>query len=87
MSAPGGRQHDVRRLDRTRHSISQGTGDKEHGPISPGEVQLRELEYELKLKQAELEDAKERRAQEIQVRNLELQLEQQRAKTAESQLT
>lgn len=59
--------------------------NKEVGPISPGEVQLRELEYELKLKQAELADEKDRRAHEVQIRELELQLEQQRSKTAESQ--
>ena len=55
--------------------------EKERGPISPGEVQLRELEYELKLKQAEAEDAKLQRSHIERMQELELQLEQERSKT------
>jgi hypothetical protein len=58
---------------------------KEQGPISPGEVQLKELEFELKVKQAEIEDAKLRRAHEEKLRELQLQIEKEKAKAADSQ--
>lgn len=57
---------------------------KEAGPISPGEVQLRELEYELKVKQAEIEDSKSQREHETHLRELEIELEKERSKAAES---
>ncbi|MEO1616061.1 MAG: hypothetical protein AAFV88_09445 [Planctomycetota bacterium] len=57
---------------------------KEAGPISPGEVQLRELEYELKIKQAEIEDATNQREHEKHLRELEIELERERSKAAES---
>lgn len=57
---------------------------KEQGPISPGEVQLRELECDLKVRQAEVEDEKLRRSHELQIRDLELQIEKEKAKAAES---
>lgn len=58
--------------------------NKEQGPISPGEVQLRELEFDLKVKQADIEDAKLRRSHELKVRELELQIEKEKARSAES---
>lgn len=57
---------------------------RERGFISPGEVQLKELEYELKLKEAEFEDKRQREAHERRMRELELQLELQRTQQAEA---
>ena len=62
----------------------QALQSKEQGPISPGEVQVRELEYELKLKNAQIEDEKQQREHDLRIRELELQLEQQRTQSAQA---
>lgn len=62
----------------------QALENKAQGPISPGEVQLRELEYELKIKEAEKEDARQQREHELQIRELELRLEQQRTEASQA---
>lgn len=59
--------------------------EKDRAPISPGEVQLRELQYELKLKEAEAEDNRGREAHQLQVKQLELQIEQEKARLAEAE--
>lgn len=53
---------------------------KEKAPISAGEVQLRELEYELKLKEAAAEDARHREQHVERVKALELQIEQEKSR-------
>ncbi len=58
--------------------------EKERGPISPGEVQLRELEYELKLKEAERSDQQALRQHEVRIKELELEMERERARTADT---
>jgi hypothetical protein len=57
---------------------------KEKGPLSPGEVQLKELEYELKLKEAEINDNRRREEHEKLIRELELQIEQEKTRQAEA---
>jgi hypothetical protein len=57
----------------------------EAGLISPGEVQLRELEYSLQLRKAEAEDQRQRAAHEKQVKELELQIEKERTRWAEAE--
>lgn len=57
--------------------------DKDRSPITPGQVQLKELEYGLKIKEAELEDARRRNAHAERVKELELEIEQERTRQAE----
>lgn len=57
----------------------------EAGLISPGEVQLRELEYSLQLRKAEAEDQRHRETHEKQVKELELQIEKERTRWAEAE--
>lgn len=57
---------------------------KDKAPISAGEVQLKELQYNLQLKEAEAEDNRQREAHERQIKELELQIEQERARHAQS---
>lgn len=52
---------------------------KESGPISPGEVQLKELEFELQLKAAEAADSRLREEHLERIKALELKIEQERA--------
>lgn len=65
--------------------LLQQLQEKECGPISPGEVQLQELQYELKLKEAEAEDTRLQEAHQLQVKQLELQIEQEKAHVAEAE--
>ncbi len=58
---------------------------KDKAPISPGEVQLRELQYALRLREAETEDQRKREAHELRIKELELQIEQEKRQQAESQ--
>lgn len=58
---------------------------KEMQPISPGEVQLRELEYELKLKEAESEDRRQREIHTARMRELELEIEENKSRQAEAE--
>jgi hypothetical protein len=58
---------------------------KEQGLISPGEVQLKELEFELRLREAENEDRRRREAHEMRVKELELQIEQENSRSAEAE--
>lgn len=58
---------------------------KERGPISPGEVQLQELEYELRLKEAEQEDQQAARVHEQRIKELELEIERERTQAAQVQ--
>ena len=55
---------------------------KEQGPISPAEVQIRELDFELRLREAEQEDRRRHEMHERQIKELELQIEQERTKCA-----
>lgn len=58
---------------------------KEKGPLSPGEVQIRELEFQLRLREAESEDNRLREAHERQVRELELKIQQEKTRAAEAE--
>lgn len=58
---------------------------KEKAPISAGEVQLQELEYELKLKDAESDDARHREQHAERLRELELQIEEEKRKHVEAE--
>ncbi len=55
---------------------------KEQGPISPAEVQIRELDFELRLREAEQEDRRRHETHERQIKELELQIEQERTRCA-----
>ncbi len=57
---------------------------REGGPISPGEVQLQELQYELDLKEAEAADNRAREAHLERVKELELAIESERAECAKA---
>jgi len=57
---------------------------KESAPITPGEVQLRELEYELKLKEAEADDARESERHQERIRELELQIQKEQSRQTEA---
>lgn len=52
---------------------------KELGPISPGEVQLKELEFELQLKAAETADSRLREEHLERIKTLELKIQEERA--------
>lgn len=56
---------------------------KDKGPISPGEVQLKELEFNLRLREAEIEDRRRRELHEKHIKELELQIEQEKTRAAE----
>lgn len=58
---------------------------KEKGPISPGEVQIKELEFELRLREAESEDNRLHEAHERQIKELELQIQQEKTRLAEAE--
>ncbi len=58
---------------------------KEMQPISPGEVQLRELEYELKLKEAESEDRRQCEEHTERMRELEIEMEGHKSRQTESE--
>jgi hypothetical protein len=57
---------------------------RDGGPISPGEVQLQELQYELRLKEAESEDSRQREASDLRIKELELEIERERTRLAET---
>lgn len=58
---------------------------KERGPISPGEVQLKELDFAARLREAEVEDNRRRDAHELQIKQLELQIESEKTRYAQQQ--
>lgn len=57
---------------------------KERAPITPGQVQLKELQYGLRIKEAEAEDNRRREAHAQRIKELEFQIEQERRQHAES---
>jgi chromosome segregation ATPase len=58
---------------------------KEKGPISPGEVQLKELDFNVRLREAEIEDRRRRESHEKQIKELELQIQQEKTRAAEAE--
>lgn len=64
--------------------LLQQLAQRDGGPISPGEVQLQELQYELRLKEAESEDSRQREGSEQRIKELELEIEQERTRLAEA---
>lgn len=58
---------------------------KEGGPISPGEVQLQELKYELELKEAEAEDNRLHEEYLARVKQLEFEIELARKEWAQTE--
>jgi len=58
---------------------------KEKGTISPGEVQVKELDFELRLREAESEDNRLREAHERQIKELELQIQQEKTRSSEAE--
>ncbi|TWU33355.1 coiled-coil domain-containing protein [Novipirellula artificiosorum] len=58
---------------------------RSEGPISAGEVQLQELQYELELKQAETEDNRQREAHLERIKDLELEIEREKAEFSRSE--
>lgn len=56
---------------------------KQGGPISPGEVQLEELQFELKLKEAQAEDNRQRELHEQKLAELELEIQREKTRQAE----
>ncbi|TWU45590.1 hypothetical protein Q31b_07650 [Novipirellula aureliae] len=58
---------------------------REGGPISPGEVQLQELQYELEVKEAEAEDNRQREAHLERMKELELEIEREKAEWAKAE--
>ncbi len=63
--------------------LLQELHDKEKSPVSAGAVQLQELEYDLKLKEAELEDNRQREVHETRIKELELKIAQEQTRQAE----
>ena len=57
---------------------------KQEGPISPGEVQLQELEFEIRLKEAEAADQRVREQAELKIKQLEWEIEKERVKQIEA---
>jgi hypothetical protein len=57
---------------------------KDKSPISAGEVQLKELQYTLHLKEAEAEDNRRREEHERKIKELELAIERERASFAQA---
>ena len=64
--------------------LLQKLRDKERAPISPGELQIKELEYDLRLKEAEAEDNRRHEAHLLKIKELELQIDQERSRQAEA---
>ena len=58
---------------------------KEKGPISPGEVQLKELDFNLRLREAEIEDRRRHELHEKRIKELELQIQQEKTRAAEAE--
>lgn len=58
---------------------------RQEGPISPGEVQLEELRYELEVKEAEAEDNRQREAHLERMKEFELEIEREKAEWAKAQ--
>jgi len=58
---------------------------KEKGPISPGEVQIKELDFELGLREAENEDNRLREGHQRKIKELELQIQQEKTRCAEAE--
>lgn len=58
---------------------------KSREPLSPGEVQLQELHFDLQLKEAEVQDNIARHQHEVRLKELELEIERERARHAENQ--
>lgn len=58
---------------------------KEKGPLSTAEVQLKELEFQLRLREAESEDNRRREAHERQIKELELHIQQERVRCEEAE--
>lgn len=57
---------------------------KDKAPISAGEVQLKELQYSLQLKEAEADDNRQREEHERKIKELELEIERERASFAQA---
>ena len=57
---------------------------RSQAPLSPGEMQLEELQFELKLREAEAEDNRRREQHEQKLKELELEIESEKAKQAAS---
>ncbi|MEQ8788224.1 MAG: hypothetical protein RIC55_18085 [Pirellulaceae bacterium] len=57
---------------------------KDKAPISAGQVQLKELQYTLKVKEAEAEDNRLREAHAERIKQLELEIEQEKRKQVEA---
>lgn len=55
------------------------------GPISTGEVQLQELQYELKLKEAEAADRREQEQHEQRLAELQLEIEREKTRQLEAE--
>ena len=53
-------------------------------PLSPGEMQLEELQFELKLKEAEAEDNRQRELHEQRLKELELEIAGEKSRQAEA---
>ncbi len=58
---------------------------KERGPISPSEVQVKELEYTLRLRDAEAADRRAEEQHQLRIKELELQIEQEKTSQAEAE--
>ncbi|MCH8042184.1 MAG: hypothetical protein IID44_00565 [Planctomycetes bacterium] len=58
---------------------------KEKGPISPGEVQIKELDFEVRLREAQSEDNRLREAHDRQIKELELQIQQEKTRSAQEE--
>ena len=57
---------------------------KERAPITAGQVQLKELQFTLRLKEAEAEDNRLREAHSQRIKELELDIEREKSKQAEA---
>lgn len=58
---------------------------KERGLITPGEVQMKELEFELRLREAENDDRRRSETHDQRVMELQLQIEQEKTRSAEAE--
>ncbi len=65
--------------------LMQQMSAREGGPISPGEVQLQELQYELQLKEAEAEDNRQREAHVERMQELALEIEREKSEWARAE--
>lgn len=57
---------------------------KDHAPITPGQVQLKELQFALRLREAEAEDNRLRESHVLRIKELELEIEREKARQAEA---